>query len=72
MVVLSGPSKADPPTPNTSVVIISGDGMGIQQRTAIQYAAYGLEERQPMDALPVALTGADALSVLLHERWSWR
>jgi len=42
-----GPSNA------RSVVIISGDGMGIQQRTAIQYATYGLDERQPMDALPV-------------------
>ncbi len=46
--------KADPPTPATSVVLISGDGMGVQQRTAIQYAAYGLDERQPMDALPYA------------------
>ncbi len=46
-------SNADPPTPGTSVVLISGDGMGIQQRTAIQYATYGLDERQPMDALPV-------------------
>ena len=36
------------------VVIISGDGMGVQQRTAIQYATYGLDVRQPMDALPVA------------------
>ena len=46
-------SKAeDPTTPATSVIILSGDGMGIQQRTAIQYALYGLEERQPMDALP--------------------
>ena len=46
--------KADPPTPATSVVLISGDGMGVQQRTAIQYAGYGLDERQPMDALPYA------------------
>lgn len=45
-------SKADDPTPATSVIILSGDGMGIQQRTAIQYALYGLDERQPMDALP--------------------
>jgi len=45
-------SKAEDPTPATSVIILSGDGMGIQQRTAIQYALYGLEERQPMDALP--------------------
>jgi alkaline phosphatase len=44
--------KADPPTPATSVILISGDGMGVQQRTAIQYALYGLDERQPMDALP--------------------
>ena len=43
-----GPSNAQ------SVVIISGDGMGIQQRTAIQYATYGVKKRQPMDALPVA------------------
>lgn len=43
---------ADPATPATSVIILSGDGMGIQQRTAIQYALYGLEKRQPMDALP--------------------
>jgi len=47
------PSKAaESPTPATSVIILSGDGMGIQQRTAIQYALYGLKERQPMDALP--------------------
>jgi alkaline phosphatase len=46
--------KADPPTPATSVILISGDGMGVQQRTAIQYAGYGLDVRQPMDALPVA------------------
>ncbi|HMT04182.1 MAG: alkaline phosphatase [Solirubrobacterales bacterium] len=45
-------SKAEAPTPATSVIILSGDGMGIQQRTAIQYALYGLNERQPMDALP--------------------
>lgn len=37
-----------------SVIILSGDGMGPQQRTAIQYALYGLDERQPMDALPYA------------------
>lgn len=47
-----GASSAEPPTSSTNVVIISGDGMGIQQRTAIQYALYGLEERQPMDSLP--------------------
>jgi alkaline phosphatase len=39
---------------NPSVIILSGDGMGSQQRTAIQYALYGLDERQPMDALPYA------------------
>ena len=44
--------KASDPTSATSVIILSGDGMGIQQRTAIQYALYGLDERQPMDALP--------------------
>ncbi|MDQ2700834.1 MAG: alkaline phosphatase, partial [Actinomycetota bacterium] len=44
--------EASDPTSKTSVIILSGDGMGIQQRTAIQYALYGLEERQPMDALP--------------------
>ena len=49
---IDSPTKADPPTSGTSVVLISGDGMGIQQRTAIQYATYGLDERQPMDALP--------------------
>ena len=54
LVALNGSSKADPPTPATSVVIISGDGMGINERAAIQYAAYGLEETQPMDALPVS------------------
>ena len=43
---------AEPATPATSVIILSGDGMGIQQRTAIQYVLYGLEKRQPMDALP--------------------
>lgn len=37
---------------NPSVIILSGDGMGPQQRTAIQYYWYGLDERQPMDALP--------------------
>ncbi|MGE0215138.1 alkaline phosphatase [Mycolicibacterium sp.] len=37
---------------NPSVIILSGDGMGPQQRTAIQYYLYGLDERQPMDALP--------------------
>ena len=46
--------KADPPTQTTSVVLISGDGMGVQQRTAIQYANYGIDERQPMDSLPYA------------------
>ncbi len=54
MFALNSPSKADPPTGATSVVLISGDGMGVQQRTAIQYALYGLNERQPMDALPVS------------------
>jgi alkaline phosphatase len=44
---------AQAPGGPASVVIISGDGMGIQQRTAIQYATYGLKVRQPMDALPV-------------------
>lgn len=44
--------EASDPTSATSVIILSGDGMGIQQRTAIQYALYGLDERQPMDALP--------------------
>lgn len=39
---------------NASVIILSGDGMGPQQRTAIQYHLYGLDERQPMDALPYA------------------
>ena len=47
-----GSSKAEAPTQATSVIILSGDGMGIQQRTAIQYALYGLKKRQPMDALP--------------------
>lgn len=46
------PSKASTPAQPTSVIILSGDGMGIQQRTAIQYALYGLDKRQPMDALP--------------------
>ncbi|MBJ7465757.1 MAG: alkaline phosphatase [Mycolicibacterium sp.] len=41
-------------TENPSVIILSGDGMGSQQRTAIQYHSYGLDERQPMDALPFA------------------
>lgn len=52
--VLAGCSAADdsdvPKHP--SVIILSGDGMGPQQRTAIQYYLYGLDERQPMDALP--------------------
>lgn len=47
-------TKASPPTPATSVIILSGDGMGIQQRTAIQYALYGLDKRQPMDRLPAS------------------
>ena len=51
---LDSEGKADPPTSATSVILISGDGMGVQQRTAIQYAGYGLDERQPMDALPYA------------------
>ena len=46
--------KAEPPTQNTSVILISGDGLGVQQRTAIQYANYGIDERQPMDSLPYA------------------
>jgi alkaline phosphatase len=54
MFIVNDSSKADPPTPGTNVVLISGDGMGIQQRTAIQYAAYGLDERQPMDDMPYA------------------
>lgn len=52
VVAFDAEGKADPPTPGTSVILISGDGMGVQQRTAIQYALYGLDERQPMDALP--------------------
>ncbi|MGA7396760.1 MAG: alkaline phosphatase [Solirubrobacterales bacterium] len=48
----SSVASASDPDPATSVIILSGDGMGIQQRTAIQYALYGLDERQPMDALP--------------------
>jgi alkaline phosphatase len=51
--LFDGTSGAEPPTRGTSVVLISGDGMGVQQRTAIQYATYGLDVRQPMDALPV-------------------
>lgn len=39
---------------NPSVIILSGDGMGSQQRAAFQYYYYGLDERQPMDALPYA------------------
>ena len=47
--------KAEPPTQTTSVILISGDGLGVQQRTAIQYANYGIvDERQPMDSLPYA------------------
>jgi len=48
----SSSDKALPEHP--SVIILSGDGMGPQQRTAIQYYLYGLDERQPMDALPYA------------------
>jgi len=48
-------SSSDKALPeNPSVIILSGDGMGSQQRTAIQYYLYGLDERQPMDALPYA------------------
>ena len=46
--------EAETLTAATSVVLISGDGMGIQQRTAIQLAAYGLDVRQPMDSLPIS------------------
>lgn len=49
-----GKADAASPTGAKGVVIISGDGMGVQQRTAIQYATYGLNERQPMDALPAS------------------
>lgn len=46
-------SSSDQALPeHPSVIILSGDGMGPQQRTAIQYYLYGLDERQPMDALP--------------------
>ena len=54
VVTKGGSSQAAAPTPETSVIILSGDGMGAQQRTAIQYAQYGLDKRQPMDALPYA------------------
>lgn len=48
-----GDTSSDRGSPeNPSVIILSGDGMGPQQRTAIQYYLYGLDERQPMDALP--------------------
>ncbi len=51
--MLSACSSSDSEVPkNPSVIILSGDGMGPQQRTAIQYHLYGLDERQPMDALP--------------------
>lgn len=52
MIARDNSSQASAPTPDTSVIILSGDGMGIQQRTAIQYALYGVDKRQPMDALP--------------------
>lgn len=54
MLIAKGDSStaAKAPKKATSVIILSGDGMGIQQRTAIQYALYGLNKRQPMDALP--------------------
>ncbi|MFC7673301.1 alkaline phosphatase [Mycolicibacterium sp. GCM10028919] len=45
-------TTSDDAQENPSVIILSGDGMGPQQRTAIQYYLYGLDERQPMDALP--------------------
>ncbi|MBJ7386357.1 MAG: alkaline phosphatase [Mycolicibacterium sp.] len=45
-------TTSDDAQENPSVIILSGDGMGPQQRTAIQYFLYGLDERQPMDALP--------------------
>jgi alkaline phosphatase len=54
VLTLDSRSEAAAPGGATGVVIISGDGMGAQQRTAIQYATYGLDVRQPMDALPVA------------------
>jgi alkaline phosphatase len=54
LITLGNRSEAATPVGAKGVVIISGDGMGVQQRTAIQYAAYGLTERQPMDSLPVA------------------
>jgi alkaline phosphatase len=45
-------TTSDDAQANPSVIILSGDGMGPQQRTAIQYYLCGLDERQPMDALP--------------------
>ncbi|MDN4519878.1 alkaline phosphatase [Mycolicibacterium austroafricanum] len=53
LLVFAGCGSSDDNQPkNPSVIILSGDGMGPQQRTAIQYYLYGLDERQPMDALP--------------------
>lgn len=50
----AAPAADDALPEHPSVIILSGDGMGSQQRTAIQYYSYGLDERQPMDALPYA------------------
>jgi alkaline phosphatase len=43
-------TEAAPETPK-SVVIVIGDGMGPAQRTATQWAKYGYDKTQPMDAL---------------------
>lgn len=37
-----------------SVIILSGDGLGVAQRSATQLFYYGTRETQPMDALPYA------------------
>lgn len=56
VLILGGCSdtSSDAEAAGPSVIILSGDGMGPQQRTALQYYLYGLDERQPMDALPYA------------------
>lgn len=50
----SGSVPAETLPEHPSVIILSGDGMGPQQRAAIQYSLYGTAEVQPMDALPYA------------------
>src|SRR5688500_940975 len=55
LVLARGGATTQAATPTgTSVIVLIGDGMGPAQRAATQFARYGLETPQPMDALPVS------------------